>query len=199
MRGSRLRRFTILACAASPCAVFGSFAVTGILLAMPLVFIALIPLMLVPWAIVHLMVRLRSFFEAAVPLALCAATIAFAKWGPMQDWGQRANFTMYRDERNEIVRRISQRESLPSKPQYELLDSAASLGLTQGRSIRIQKVDQTVVVFFRTLRHPDGYAGYVYVSSGGDPRSFWTDAVGQIHPSAVVRQMDTNWYWVIGP
>jgi hypothetical protein len=133
----------------------------------------------------------------ALPLLVCALTLAVLAYAPLQHIALQRNFDRHRQDRERIVARV---EAGELKPNVTANQTLIALGEREprvsagGNAIVVDETEEGSYVLFLTSRGLNqAFNGFLRVPPGGDPREFF--AFETKPPSQLVRY-DKEWYFV---
>jgi hypothetical protein len=137
--------------------------------------------------------------SATYPLVICVSAALLASCFPFTRIWIGTNYRWYRSERERVVQQVQSGELRPNDDyNSELITLPASTPKVSmgGNQIVVETHDGQLYVFFFTFRGIlSHYSGFLYVSSGGDPRRFGD--LGDL-PSHTVElvEREEHWYFV---
>jgi hypothetical protein len=145
-----------------------------------------------------LLLRIRKGgVKFAIPFLICAATLAFLQYAPLQKVALQQNFHWHRADRERIVARVEKGEL---KPNVDYNENLIALGQREpnvsagGNDIVVDQANEGTYVLFLTSRGLKHYfTGFLHVPPGGDPNNFFEfedKAPSQLVP------YDKDWYFV---
>jgi hypothetical protein len=145
-----------------------------------------------------LLLRVRhDGLKFALPMLVCAATLAVLVYAPLQHIALQLDFDRHRKDRERIVARV---EAGELKPNVNDNDNLIALGereprvSAQGNAIVVDEVEKGAYVLFLTSRGLNrGFTGFLRVPPGGNPGEFFE--FERKPPSQIVRY-DKDWYFV---
>jgi len=132
-----------------------------------------------------------------VPVIYQILTILIILYVPFTNLWLKFDFWYYKDERNEIVQNVKDREltgNVSHNSNLIKLDTKHPLLSLGGNEIVVQERDGLKYILFYTFRGVlDNYSGFLYVPEFGHPTKYSdldeTDATQIIH-------LEKNWYYV---
>ncbi|MCZ7662555.1 MAG: hypothetical protein M5U22_06295 [Thermoleophilia bacterium] len=144
-------------------------------------------------ALVTYLVRRPRRLGSALPMLVCVATFFVLVFVPVTAIQAKIDFRAHRVEREALVARVLSGE-------LAVDDGLVALGPQEprlsrgGNEVAVEKVGSgSYVLFFAVRGVLDNYSGYLWVPSGGDPRSFWDLSESE---SCEIKRYDDHWYWV---
>jgi len=130
------------------------------------------------------------------PLIILAAAFLIVYFVPFTNLWLKVDFAIYKNEREEIVRKVYGNELKPNvshNPTLIDLGNLYPLVSMGGNEIVVEEYAGLKYIFFYTFRGVlDNYSGFIYVPNGGEPK-YYSD----LHESdsTQITPLDGNWYY----
>jgi len=154
---------------------------------------ALLILATVASLVMWLLMRPRRV-ATVLPLLICGLTLAVLVLVPFERISTALDFARHEAAREALVEQVVSGALEPDEHGLIALGSQAPLLSRGGNEVVVEEIGGEPYVLFYTYRGaPDGYSGFLWVPSGGDPRRFGD--LGEPH-SSTVRPYGGHWYWV---
>jgi hypothetical protein len=130
------------------------------------------------------------------PLSIMTAAFLIVYFVPFTNLWLKADFALYKKEREEIVKKVYANELKPNVSHNpSLIDLGNSYPLVSmgGNEIVVEEHAGLKYVFFYTFRGIlDNYSGFIYVPDGGEPK-YYSDL--DESNSTQITPLDGNWYY----
>ncbi len=145
-----------------------------------------------------LLLRVRhDGVKFALPVLVCAATLAVLVYAPLQHIALRLDFDRHREDRERIVARVETGELKPNVYDNENLIALGEREprvSAQGNAIIIDEAGEGAYVLFLTSRGLNrGFTGFLRVPPGGTPGEFFEF---ERKPPSQIVSYDKDWYFV---
>ena len=131
-----------------------------------------------------------------LPFSVMVVAFLVVYFVPFTDLWLKADFSLYKKERTEIVRKIYNSTLKPNVSHNEyLIDLSDSYPLVSmgGNQIVVEEHAGLKYVFFYTFRGVlDNYSGFIYVPNGGAPKNY-SDL--NESDSGQITHLAGNWYY----
>jgi hypothetical protein len=163
------------------------------------------PLCIVLWlffvvVLIMSILSIRSYKKigrvSLFPLMVMFAALAIVYFVPFTDLWIKADFALYKNDRERIVKYVYENKLVPN---VENNVSLISLGdrypivSRGGNEIVVEEHDGLKYVFFFTFRGVlDNYSGFVYVPNCGNPQNYF-DLTER--DTTQIQLLDGNWYY----
>jgi hypothetical protein len=136
-------------------------------------------------------------FYSLTPLAINVVVFLVVFLVPFTTLWLKANFTIYKNVREEIVDEIYKGELQPNVSHNSsliALDKSYPRVSMGGNEIVVEEHEDKEYILFFTFRGVlDNYSGFIYVPEGGEPANY-----GDLHEKEVTQivHWDGNWFYV---
>lgn len=131
------------------------------------------------------------------PLIIMAAALLIIYFVPFTKLWLKADFALYKNKREEIVRKVYKNELKPNVSHNpSLIDLGDSYPVVSmgGNEIVIEEHADLKYIFFYTFRGVlDNYSGFLYAPDGGKPR-YYSDL--NESDSSQITALEGNWYYI---
>lgn len=137
-------------------------------------------------------------FVALIPIGVNAIALLIVLFVPFTDLWLKADFALYKKQREEIVAHVNNGVLKPTVSPYNNKIASINLRppslLVSNSKLVIEEHQEGKYVFFYTFHGIlDHYSGFLYVPHGGDPRNY--SDLGEKHKTSIVT-LEDNWFYV---
>lgn len=134
--------------------------------------------------------------KVVIPISIVFTSFLIAYFVPFTTLWLKADFALYKEEREEVVKKVNVGELIPNVSHN---DSLINLGdkypliSMGGNEIVVKEYEGLKYVFFYTFRGIlDNYSGFIYVPSGGDPREY--SDLSESNSTQII-SLGENWFY----